>query len=95
MIEFKQIGWTLMAGNIAVFALACVATLVLGALDPGVGAGGLTAPHSINRSFAHGRRMRRPCFLSPASSARGGMIGSKEERSLMTDCSYYLFIQYG
>jgi hypothetical protein len=34
MIEFKQIGWTLMAGNIAVFALACVATLVLGALDP-------------------------------------------------------------
>jgi hypothetical protein len=34
MIGADQIGWKLMWGNMAVFAIAIVATLVFGAMDP-------------------------------------------------------------
>jgi hypothetical protein len=34
MIGADQIGWKLMWGNMAVFAIAIVATLVFGAIEP-------------------------------------------------------------
>ncbi len=37
MIGFERIGWTLMCGNLVVFAMACAMTMVLG--DPAIAMG--------------------------------------------------------